>query len=85
MLWSWRLLYAQHVRYRHTFKALLVFESELKSDYAFFIERVFARDVEAAVNACLENYEKVAQFVERNEAADAALGGSAKSLRNEGA
>ena len=85
MLWSWRLLYTQHVRYRHTFKALLLFESELKSDYAFFIERVFARDIEAAVNACLENYEKVAQFVERNEAADAALGGSAKSLRNEGA
>ncbi len=56
---------------RHTSKALLLFESELKSDYTFFIERVFARDVDAAVQACLENYEKVAQFVEKNMAAEA--------------
>jgi GntR family transcriptional regulator, carbon starvation induced regulator len=82
MLWSWRLLYAQHMRYRHTFKVLLLFESELKSDYAFFIERVFARDVEAAVSACLENYEKVAQFVERNEAADADLSGDIGATKN---
>jgi GntR family transcriptional regulator, carbon starvation induced regulator len=68
MLWSWRLLYAQHMRYRHTFKALLLFEFDLKSDYAFFIDRVFARDAEAAVKACLENYEKVSQFVEGNMA-----------------
>jgi GntR family carbon starvation induced transcriptional regulator len=82
MLWSWRLLYAQHMRYRHTFKVLLLFESELKSDYAFFIERVFARDVEAAVSACLENYEKVAQFVERNEAVDADIGGDISATKN---
>jgi DNA-binding GntR family transcriptional regulator len=68
MLWSWRLLYAQHMRYRHTFKALLLFEFNLKGDYAFFIDRVFARDVDAAVKGCLENYEKVAQFVETNMA-----------------
>jgi GntR family carbon starvation induced transcriptional regulator len=74
MLWSWRLLYAQHMRYRHTFKALLLFESDLKGDYAFFIDRVFARDAEAAVRACLENYEKVAQFVERNMAIAADVG-----------
>jgi DNA-binding GntR family transcriptional regulator len=64
MLWSWRMLYAQHLRYRHTFQALLSFEAELKDDFAHFMDRVFARDVEAAVQACLENYEKVAQFVE---------------------
>jgi GntR family carbon starvation induced transcriptional regulator len=77
MLWAWRLLYAQHMRYRHTFKALLLFESDLKSDYAFFIDRVFARDAEAAVRACLENYEKVAQFVERNMAIAADVGDAA--------
>jgi GntR family carbon starvation induced transcriptional regulator len=77
MLWSWRLLYAQHMRYRHTFKALLLFESDLKSDYAFFIDRVFARDADAAVRACLENYEKVAQFVERNMAIAADVGDAA--------
>jgi DNA-binding GntR family transcriptional regulator len=70
MLWSWRLLYAQHMRYRHTFKALLLFEYELKEDYAAFIDRVFARDVEAAVKGCLDNYEKVAQFVESSMATD---------------
>lgn len=64
MLWSWRMLYAQHLRYRHTFQALLLFEADLKSDFAHFMDRVFARDVEAAVRGCLENYEKVAQFVE---------------------
>jgi DNA-binding GntR family transcriptional regulator len=64
MLWSWRMLYAQHLRYRHTFQALLLFEAALKDDFAHFMDRVFARDAEAAVQACLENYEKVAQFVE---------------------
>lgn len=64
MLWSWRMLYAQHLRYRHTFQALLLFEADLKSDFAHFMDRVFARDAEAAVRGCLENYEKVAQFVE---------------------
>jgi DNA-binding GntR family transcriptional regulator len=64
MLWSWRMLYTQHLRYRHTFQALSLFEANLKSDFTHFMDRVFARDADAAVQACLENYEKVAQFVE---------------------
>jgi GntR family carbon starvation induced transcriptional regulator len=64
LLWSWRLLYAQQIRYRHKFRSLLAFETSLKSDYAAFLDRVLARDVDAAIAGCVENYQKVADFVE---------------------
>ena len=64
MLWSWRLLYAQHMRYRHTFQALSTFELELKEDFKRFMDHVLARDVEATVQACVGYYEKVADFIE---------------------
>jgi GntR family transcriptional regulator, carbon starvation induced regulator len=77
LLWSWRLLYAQQVRYRHRFGSLLAFEAKLKNDYISFLEHVLARDVDAAVAACVENYEKVANFIEStavtDPVADAAL------------
>jgi DNA-binding GntR family transcriptional regulator len=77
MLWSWRLLYTQHMRYRHTFHALSFFELELKSDFDHFMEKVLAHDVEGTVQACLENYEKVAQFLDQSQSNDAAQGGAA--------
>src|SRR3984885_1831723 len=53
MLWSWRLLYTQHVRYRHTFQALSSFELELREDFKRFMDHVLARDAEATVQACV--------------------------------
>jgi GntR family carbon starvation induced transcriptional regulator len=71
MLWSWRLLYTQHMRYRHTFKALSFFELDLKSDFDRFMHHVLAHDVQAAVQACLENYEKVAEFIDGSALSEA--------------
>jgi hypothetical protein len=45
-------------------RSLLAFETNLKSDYAAFLDRVLARDTDAAVAACVENHAKVADFVE---------------------
>jgi DNA-binding GntR family transcriptional regulator len=73
MLWSWRLLYTQHVRYRHTFQALSSFELELREDFKHFIDHVLARDIEATVQACLENYEKIADFIDGSKSSDASL------------
>jgi DNA-binding GntR family transcriptional regulator len=71
MLWSWRLLYTQHMRYRHTFKALSSFELDLKGDFNRFMEHVLARDVEATVQACLENYAKIADFIDSGSSCSA--------------
>jgi GntR family carbon starvation induced transcriptional regulator len=73
MLWSWRLLYTQHMRYRHTFQALSTFELALKGDFNNFMENVLARNVEAAVQACLENYAKVADFIDGSNSSDPSL------------
>jgi hypothetical protein len=45
-------------------RSLLAFETNLKSDYAAFLDRVLARDTDAAVAACVENHAKMADFVE---------------------
>jgi GntR family carbon starvation induced transcriptional regulator len=79
MLGSWRLLYTQHVRYRHTFQALSSFELELRGDFKHFIDNVLARNIEATVQACIENYEKIADFIEGSKSSNAALPAIAKS------
>jgi GntR family carbon starvation induced transcriptional regulator len=73
MLWSWRLLYTQHMRYRHTFQALSSFELNLKGDFNTFMQHVLARNVEATVQACLENYAKVADFIDGSDSGDGSL------------
>jgi DNA-binding GntR family transcriptional regulator len=69
LLWSWRLLYAQYLRYRHTFASLARFESELATDFRYFMDAVLACDVESAERLCLENYDKIARFIESSFAA----------------
>jgi DNA-binding GntR family transcriptional regulator len=64
LLWSWRLLYTQYLRYRHTFASLARFEAELAADFRRFMDVVLERDAEMAEQLCLENYEKIARFVE---------------------
>jgi GntR family carbon starvation induced transcriptional regulator len=73
MLWSWQLLYAQHMRYRQTFQALSIAEFDLKHDFTSFLAQVLARNVVLASKACRDDYRKLAIFAERRAATMANL------------
>jgi GntR family transcriptional regulator, carbon starvation induced regulator len=64
LLWSWSLLYAQQLRYRHTFAELARFERGLHADYRSFLDVVIRRDVDQAERIWREYHEKVADFIE---------------------
>jgi DNA-binding GntR family transcriptional regulator len=64
LLWSWRLLYAQNMRYRHLYMPLAQYELEINPDHASIMQAVLARDVERAVALSLANYEKISDFIE---------------------
>lgn len=64
LLWSWSLLYAQQLRFRHTFLDLARFEQGLHENYREFINVVIERDVEKAEKLWSENHEKVVTFIE---------------------
>lgn len=66
LFWSWSLLYAQQLRFRHTFHELARFESGLHDDYRQFIDVVIDRDVEAAVAIWMQNHETIVDFIESN-------------------
>jgi DNA-binding GntR family transcriptional regulator len=64
LLKSWKQLYIQQMRYRHTFRKLAEFESGFLDYYKTFIDAVLERDTEKAVELCVAKYEKVINFVE---------------------
>jgi DNA-binding GntR family transcriptional regulator len=64
LLWSWRLLYAQNMRYRHVYMPLAKFERELNPTHASFLQAVLARDADEAVRLAVENYGAVTNFIE---------------------
>jgi GntR family carbon starvation induced transcriptional regulator len=64
LLWSWRLLYVQNMRYRHIYMPLAKFEHDLNPHHANFMQAVLARDVEKAVELGRQNYDMVANFIE---------------------
>jgi GntR family carbon starvation induced transcriptional regulator len=64
LLWSWSLLYAQQLRFRHTFAELARYERGLHEDYRAFLEVVIERDVEHAVALWTENQAKIVAFIE---------------------
>ena len=66
LLWTWSLLYAQHVRYRQTFPELAKFELTLADDYRQFLDATIARDAATAVRIWCENHDKVADFIDSN-------------------
>jgi len=66
LLWSWSLLYAQQLRYRHTFRDLARFERGLHDEYRKFIDVVIERDVENAVDLWRKNHSKIVEFIEAN-------------------
>jgi DNA-binding GntR family transcriptional regulator len=66
LLWSWSLLYAQHVRFRQTFPDLAKFEMSLADDYRRFLDATLRRDADLAVQLWCENHDKVSVFIESN-------------------
>jgi GntR family transcriptional regulator, carbon starvation induced regulator len=66
LLWSWSLLYAQHVRFRQTFPDLAKFEVSLGDDYRQFLDATMRRDADRAARLWCENHDKVATFIESN-------------------
>lgn len=66
LLWSWSLLYAQQLRFRHTFSDLARFERGLHEEYREFLNVVIDRDADRAVMLWTRNHDKVAEFIEAN-------------------
>ena len=73
LLWSWRLLYAQNMRYRHMYMSLARYDLEHLPMHEEIVETVLKRDVEKAVAMAVANYEQVILFVEQTMAAEAPL------------
>lgn len=63
MLWTWRLLYSQNMRYRHLYVPLARYELDLNPQHKRVLEAVLARNVESAIAFAVESYEMVTQFV----------------------
>lgn len=64
LLRSWSMLYAQQLRFRHTFRELAGFERGLHDDYRQFLDAVIEHRVEDAVAMWCEHHEKVVEFIE---------------------
>ena len=66
LLQAWSQLYAQQMRYRHTFRELARYERGLHEDYRRFLDAVVERRVETVIDMWQENHNKVASFMEAN-------------------
>ena len=61
--WAWRLLYAQFVRYRHTYDALGKFEHSLGQQHRVFIDAILERDIDRAVELWTQNAARITAFL----------------------
>ena len=66
LLRAWAQLYAQQMRYRHTFRELARYERGLHEDHRKFLDAVIERKVEDAVVLWQDNHDKVVAFIEGN-------------------
>jgi len=64
LLRAWSQLYAQQMRYRHTFRDLARFERGLHEDHRKFLDTVIEHRIEDAVELWRENHAKVVAFIE---------------------
>jgi DNA-binding GntR family transcriptional regulator len=64
LLWSWSLLYAQLLRFRHTLTDLARFERGLHDEYREFLDVAIDRNVELSVELWCRNHDKVVEFIE---------------------
>ena len=81
LLWSWGLLYAQNMRYRHMYLSLARFELEQLPVHQRILDAVLGRDVNAVVAMATANYEQVMCFVEQAMADEAAPPAAARGRR----
>jgi len=70
LLRSWRMLYAQNVRFRHIYYPLAEFELGLNDLHRQVMDAVLARDADLAVKLSQNIYQSLVQFVEENLAPD---------------
>ncbi|MES2301297.1 MAG: GntR family transcriptional regulator [Pseudomonadota bacterium] len=66
LLHAWAQLYAQQMRYRHTFRELARYEQGLHEDYRRFLDAVIDHRVDEALGLWRENHDKVVAFIEAN-------------------
>lgn len=70
LLWSWRLLYAQNMRYRHMYFPLARVELEQLPLHEEIVQAAVKRDVAKVEKMAIANYEEVMTVIERAMAAD---------------
>lgn len=64
LLWSWRLLYAQNMRYRHLYPSLVQFELKTAALHEEATNAVLARDADRVVTYSARIYKELVEFVE---------------------
>ena len=69
---AWSQLYAQQMRYRHTFRELARYERGLHQDYRKFLDAVIEHREDEAVDLWRDNHDKVVALIEANLQAPAA-------------
>ncbi len=70
LLWSWRLLYAQNMRYRHMYFPLARVELEQLPLHEEIVQAAVKRDVAKVEKMAIANYEEVMTVIEQAMAAD---------------
>ncbi|WP_169799569.1 GntR family transcriptional regulator [Novosphingobium lentum] len=63
---AWSQLYAQQMRYRHTFRELARYERGLHEDHRRFLDAVIDHRVDEAVAMWRDNHDKIVAFIEAN-------------------
>lgn len=71
LLWSWRLLYAQNMRYRHMYLSLARLELEQLPRHEEIVQAVLKRDIDKVEKMAVANYEQVMDAIEQAMADDA--------------
>lgn len=74
LLWSWRLLYAQNMRYRHMYLSIARYELEQLPVHEEILQAVLKRDIAKVEALATANYEHVMDFVEKALASDTETG-----------
>lgn len=64
LLRAWSQLYAQQMRYRHTFRELARYERSLHEDHRRFLDAVIDHKVDEAAELWRANHDKIVAFIE---------------------
>ena len=76
LLWSWRLLYAQNMRYRHMYLSIARYELEQLPMHQEILQAVLKRDIGRVEAMAVANYEHVIDFVEQALAGEREMAGA---------